>query len=412
MANFMRCASHASGGRLKCLAMRIHRSRAFPRWPPQSLALWLLVFSATLSFAGQAPNEAAPEVQQLYAEAKAAQQQGDRATAIEKYRAMIKLAPHLAAAYNNLGMLYFKDRDYSQAIDVLQSGLAIDPNLHSASAMLGMSYFQLGVYKSAEPLLRAALVTNPNDDNVEMTLALLLIDLKQLSEAALHLNNFLERNPKSQEGWYLLRRTYVQMSEDALAKIHEIDPDSFITHEIAGEMDESAYKYARAFAEYKKAIDMAPHQAGTHMHLANAYWHTGRWESAESEFKAELANDPDNCTAYWKLGDSMIEARNSYEEAISELNQSIDRCPMLMEARVDRARTLIRLGKQSEALPDLLVAEKNSPAEPAVHYLLASVYRAQGKAAEAQQEMLTFARLKKEVTEAAARQASTVGVSP
>ena len=388
------------------------RPTAFFSWAPQSLTVWLLIVSFTAAFARQAPDQGTPEVQQLYAQAKAAQQQGDRATAIEKYQAMIKLAPHLAGAYNNLGMLYFKDRDYNHAVEVLQSALAIDPNLHTASAMLGMSYFQLGVYEKAEPLLRAALSNTPNDDNVEMMLALLLIDRKNFNEAALHLNNFLERNPKSQEGWYLLRKTYLLMSENALAKINEIDPDSFITHEIAGEMDESAHNYAGAFVEYKKAIDVAPHQAGTHMHLANAYWHTGRWESAQAEFKAELANDPNNCTAYWKLGDAMIEAHNSYEDAISELNQSIDRCPKLMEARVDRARTLIRLGKQSDALPDLLLAEKSSPAEPSIHYLLASVYKAQGKTAEAQQEMLTFAQLQKEANEAKARQANSANVSP
>jgi tetratricopeptide (TPR) repeat protein len=373
--------------------------------------VWLLIVSVTTSFARQAPDEATPEVQRLYTQAKAAQQQGDRATAIEKYRAMIKLAPHLAAAYNNLGMLYFKDRDYNHAVEVLTSGLAIDPNLHTASAMLGMSYFQLGVYEKAEPLLRAALSNNPTDDNVEMMLALLLIDLKSLNEAALHLNNFLQRNPKSQEGWYLLRKTYLQMSENAMAKIIAIDPDSFVTHEIAGEMDENALNYTGALDEYKKAIDLAPHQAGTHMHMANAYWHTGKWEAAQAEFKAELANDPNNCTAYWKLGDAMIEA-HSYEDAISELDQAIDRCPELLEARVDRARTLVRLGKRNDALPDLLAAEKISPAEPSIHYMLASVYRAQGKTAETKQEMRIFTQLQKEAAEAASKQADHAKVSP
>jgi tetratricopeptide (TPR) repeat protein len=388
------------------------RSTAFFNWASQSLAVWLLIVSVSLAFTRQTPDEATSDVKQLYAQAKAAQERGDSVTAIEKYQAMIKLAPHLGAAYNNLGMLYFKDHDYNHAVEALQGGLAIDPNLHTASALLGMSYFQLGVYDKAEPLLRAALSNNPKDDNVEMMLALLLIDLNNFNEAALHLNNFLERNPKSQEGWYLLRKTYLQMSEKALAKINAIDPDSFITHEIAGEMEESAHNYAGALVEYKKAIDMAPHQAGTHMHMANAYWHTGRWESAQAEYRAELANDPNNCTAYWRLGDAIIEAHDSYEKAISELNQSIDRCPMLMEARVDRARTLIRLGKESDALADLLVAEKNSPAEPSIHYLLASVYKAQGKAAEAQQEMRTFAQLKKEANEATARQGDNAKVSP
>jgi hypothetical protein len=48
----------------------------------------------------------------------------------------------------------------------------------------------------------------------------------------------------------------------------------------------------------------------------------------------------------------------------TELNKAIDGCPRLMQARVDRARALVRLGKHSDALPDLLMAEKDSPREP------------------------------------------------
>lgn len=365
-----------------------------PKRAMVSITAWLLIFPLTATFAWQVNEEITPEVQQLYLQAKKAQQQGDHATAIVKYQAMIKLAPHLAAAYNNLGMLYFEDRDYTHAVEVLQRASELNPDMHTAPAMLGMSYFQLGRYEKAEPLLRAALSANPNDDNVEMMLALILIDFKEFTEAAAHLNNFLGRNPKSQEGWYLLRKTYLGMSDDALQKINEIDPDSFIAHEIAGEADESSHDYTDALVEYQKAIDLAPHRPGTHMHMGDAYWHIGKWESAQTEFKAELANDADNCTAYWKLADAMIEAHTSYEEAVSLLDHSIDRCPRLMEARLDRARALIRLGKQSDALPDLLVAEKNMPTEPTVHYFLASVYRTQGKLAEAQQEMQIFARLK------------------
>jgi predicted Zn-dependent protease len=276
----------------------------------------------------------------------------------------------------------------------------------TASAMLGMSYFQLGVNEKAEPLLRAALSANPTDDNVEMILAHILINLKKYGEAASLLNNFLERNPRNQEGWYLLGKTYLQLSEDSLKKINEIDPNSVVAHEIAGEIDESMHNYDVALVEYKKAIDMAPHQPGTHMHMANAYWLIGKWESAQSEFKAELANDPNNCTARWKLANAMLEANDSSEDALSELNQSIERCPTLMQARVDRARALIRLGKQGDALSDLQMAIKDSPAEPTIHFLLASVYRAQGKTAEAQQEMRTYAQLQREASEAVAGQAN------
>ncbi|PYV49298.1 MAG: hypothetical protein DMG92_11360, partial [Acidobacteria bacterium] len=51
-------------------------------------------------------------VQALYAQAKSAEANGDSAAAIAKYQAMIAIAPRLASAYNNLGLLYFKNRDY------------------------------------------------------------------------------------------------------------------------------------------------------------------------------------------------------------------------------------------------------------------------------------------------------------
>jgi predicted Zn-dependent protease len=102
----------------------------------------------------------------------------------------------------------------------------------------------------------------------------------------------------------------------------------------------------------------------------------------------------------------MLEANDSSEDALSELNKSIERCPTLMQARVDRGRALIRLGKQSDALPDLLMAVKDSPTEPTIHFLLGAVYRAQGKTAEAAQEMQTYSQLQREASAAVAGQAN------
>jgi predicted Zn-dependent protease len=144
------------------------------------------------------------------------------------------------------------------------------------------------------------------------------------------------------------------------------------------------------------------------MHMGDAYWYLGKWQSAQTEFRAELKNDPNNCMAHWKLANAILEANDSTDEALSEVNAAIDRCPKLMQARVDRARALVRSGKQPEALPDLLMAENDSPREPSIHFLLAAVYRAQGKTAEAQKEMQTYGRLQKEASDAVAGQANEV----
>jgi len=354
----------------------------------------------------QQDDEVTPQVQQLYAQANAASQRGDAAVAIEKYREIIKLAPHLAAAYNNLGVLYFNQHDFKSAATVLKRGLELNPDMPTATAMLGMSYVQLGSEEKAEPLLRKTLKSDPQNDQVEMMLARVLINQGKLDEAASHLNNFLTRNPKNQEAWYMLGKAHLQMSEDALKKINEIDPNSLVAHEIAGEIDESMHNYDLALVEYKKAVDMDPKKPGTHMHMGDAYWYIGKWQSAQAEFKAELANDPNNCIARWKLANSILEANDSSEDALSQLNLALEHCPSLMQARVDRARALVRLEKQSDALPDLLLAEKESPREPTIHFLLATVYRAQGKSAEAQEEMRTYGTLQREASAAVAGQAT------
>ena len=98
--------------------MIMSRSTAWFSRASHVLALGMLFFVATVANSLQSGDEVTPEVQSLYAQAKAAEQSSDTATAIDKYRAMIRLAPHLAAAYNNLGMLYFNSHDYSHAASV------------------------------------------------------------------------------------------------------------------------------------------------------------------------------------------------------------------------------------------------------------------------------------------------------
>lgn len=367
--------------------------------------LILLALAAPLT-AQSSGNEVTPAVQQLYEEARAAEQQGDAATAIAKYREMIRLAPRLAPAYNNLGMLYFNGRDYTSAASVLERGLRVNPNMPTAAALLGLSYSELGQNQKAEPLLERAARANPSDANVQLGLAHVLLNLGRPEEATQCLNEYLKENPRDQQALYLLGKTYLQLSEAALGKINQIDPNSYVAHEVAGEIDESMHNYDGALLEFKKAVDLAPQQPGTHLRLANIYWVMGKWDSAQAEFRQELTINPNDCIARWKLANSMLEVNGSSDEALDDLNKSIAACPNLMQAHVDRARALIKLSRQNDALPDLLLAEKNSPDEPSIHFYLASVYRAQGHAEQAKEELHRYGELQRQASAAVAQQAN------
>ncbi len=342
---------------------------------------------------------------QLYSEAKDAEARGDVPGAVEKYEAILQIAPRLGAAYNNLGALYLRQHEYAKAVAILEKGLKVDPKMQSAAALLGISLYEIREYEKARPRLEAAVRSNPKDDNAELFLANDLIKLGEFESAAVHLQALSRRQPNNQEVWYLLGNVYRQLSMNALTKLNAIDPNSILVHEVSGEIMESMKNFDGALVEYKKAVEIAPRQPGTHDRLGNAYWELLMWEPATQEFRAELANDPYNCNARWKIGDILLEQHLDPEQALAEINKALDLCPTLTDARVDRARALQRLNRHEEAIPDLQAAEKASPDAANIHFLLSQSYRAVGRKEEAQAEMQLFSKLEESSRDASAERA-------
>jgi len=368
----------------------------------------LLLSGAQKPPAAASSGEDDARVEELYSQAKAAQSQGDIAAAISKYQEILHLAPRLGPAYNNLGALYFRQHDYQKAAAILEQGLKVNPTMPSASALLGISLYEMAEYARARPRLEAALRANANDSNAEMFLVKDLTRLGDYEAAASHLQKLGAREPKNQEVWYLLAKVHMELSKNALAKMNAIDPHSVMAHQLSAEMMEAMNNYEGAVVELKKAVEMAPQQPGTHYKLGDAYFSLSQLDSAAEQFQAELAVDPANCQARWKLGSVLLEKNGSPEEVLADINQALSHCPSLSEARVDRARALIKLDRNAQAAADLEAAIKANPAEPSTHFLLAKVYRSLGRTQEAQTEMQAFSKLEEAARNATAERAEEV----
>jgi tetratricopeptide (TPR) repeat protein len=373
------------------------------------LRLLLLLFAPWAALQAQTVTDSNDSrVQELYAQAKAAEANGDLQGATASYESLLRIAPRLPAAYNNLGALYLRQRDYKKAAEILEKGLKLDPKMSSSAALLGIALFEMGDYPGARRNLEAALRANPKDDNAELYLANDLIKLGELNPAVDHLRQLSQRQPANQEIWYLLGKVHMKLSEQALSKLNELDPNSVWVHEISGEIMEGMKNFDGALVEYKKAVEMAPEQAGTHYALGNAYWSLRMWDAATEQFNAEMVNDPTNCLARWKIGNIVLEQHTHSEEALADVDKALAICPSLMQARLDRARALINLDRHSEAVKDLEMVEKADPAEPSPHFLLAQAYRAVGRTQESQAEMTIFSKLEESARAATAERAKQV----
>jgi tetratricopeptide (TPR) repeat protein len=365
-----------------------------------------LFLSAPPGASAQTPaNANDARIQELYAQAKSRESVGDTAGAIEAYRAILMVAPRLGSAYNNLGVLYFKLGDYTSAAEVLRQALKVDPKMKTASALLGISLSEMGKYAEARGALEAALRANPRDSNAEKTLATDLIKLGDFDGAAAHLRQISKRDPHDQETWYLLGEVYMKLSQNALAQMNSIDPDSELVHEMSGEIMESMKNYDGALFEYKKAADMAPKRRGIHYKLGSVYWTISQWDAAAEQLQAELANDPKNCMAHALIGDILIDQRTKFEEGIAEESQALALCPELTQAQVDRGRAYLKLNRHKEAVNDLQAAERATPDDASTHFFLAQAYRSLGEARRAQAEMEIFTKLEESTRAATAARA-------
>jgi tetratricopeptide (TPR) repeat protein len=382
-----------------------------PRCIPLARAIFGIVLLITTLFSSQikaAEPDSEARVQALYAEAKSAEASGDSAAAIAKYQAIIGIAPRLASAYNNLGLLYFKNRDYENAVKVLEQGLKRNPAMPTASALLGISLSELGRYAEARPRLEEALRRNPKDSNAEKVLANDLTKLGDLEAAAAHLRTLSRREPGDQEIWYLLGQVYMHLSEQALSKMNAIDPDSELVHEMSGEIMENMKNYDGALLEYKKASEMTPQKPGIHYKLGNLYWTIAQWDSAAKEFQAELANDPRNCRAQASIGAILIEQKMEFEQGLAEIDKALAICPGLTQGKIYRGRALLKLNRNQEAVKDLQAAAQASPDDPQVHFFLSQAYRALGQTREGQAEMKIYSTLEENARASAAARAREV----
>ena len=349
-----------------------------------------------------------PEVQQLYQKAHADQEAGHPEQAVADYRQLLRLDPSIAPAYNNLGRLLFNLNRFPEAISTLEKGLSLQPDMAPASIMLGASYLQLDNGAKAVPPLEAGVAALPDDHFARLSLVRAYTRLERREDAVAQLQQLLQRDPNDQESWYLLGKLQLEQSQASFAKVQAINADSPLSHQLSGEIMESMKNTPGAVAEYKRALAIDPSNLDARGHLANVYWSTGDWAQARPVLVSYLAKRPGDCIARWKLGNTLSQLESPPEDILRETDAALKQCPDLVQARVDRARALLKTGHAREALPELKTAETKAPDEPSVQFLLARVYKALGDSTAAATASARFETLQKAEHDAAEKHAADV----
>jgi tetratricopeptide (TPR) repeat protein len=363
------------------------------------LVSFIIIVVAGVGEAAFSQHSEASGVDGLYAEAKAATERGDLQQAIEKFQAILKINPQLGPAYNNLGILYFRQGKLPDAVQAFEAGLRYDKNMPSYLAPLGVSYYQMGQLEKARQVLERAVRLKPDDQVAQLYLGTTLFDLGQQEAGAAALQELIHKSPNDLPALYGLEEMYLKMAESTLRKMETLAPDSYQVHLIHAEIMERNENYDAALVQYKEAAAKEPNLPYAHYNIANVYWEMKRWEQATAEFKEEIAVNPYNGLAYWKLGDILVRTHGDPTQALSYIQRALDLCPDVPQVRMDYGLLLAGQGKYEEAIQQYKQVVQLSPEEEGVHLLLGRAYQKLGRTDEAKTEFAIEEKLDKKLSE-------------
>lgn len=330
-----------------------------------------------------------PEVRQHVEAGLAAKRSGDLDGAAREFVRVTELAPGLAAAFVNLGAVYYEKSDFARAVAPLEQALKLNPDLPGAEGMLGLSLLATGY-------ARESIVHLDKGGQVD-TLGVALLEAGRPREAIDKLEAALEKRPGDPDLLYYLGQAHNRLSRQAFDMVLKAAPDSARAEELLGEANLETGHADVAQKHFQAALRTRPDLLGVHLSLGEIALEAGDYASAEKEFGREAARFPGSAAAAYKHGVALLNMGRG-GEALAELRRADRLLPEMPE-------TLLELGKAESAGGETAAAEKHLlrvvELEPesrwagTAHFQLAQLYRKSGRRAEAEGELKRFQDLRK-----------------
>jgi tetratricopeptide (TPR) repeat protein len=263
--------------------------------------------------------------------------------AIAVYRRALETSYLNAPMRMNLALAYYKAARCREAIDAFASVLEVQPGAYAAMLLTADCRLQLGDAAKAIELLSPIADAHADDLAFNYVLGMALLQNRQVSDAAVHLDRILKRG------------------------------DSAEARLMMGMAHRAASDYAAARDEFARAVALHPRLPLAHSLHGQALLSTGDREGARAAFLKELALNPTDFEASLYLGVIFKEEQN-YAEARQRFEKAMSVRPHDPGAQYQMATLLVATGDNQSALAILerLVAE--NPGFTEAHVSLATVY--------------------------------------
>jgi tetratricopeptide (TPR) repeat protein len=279
-----------------------------------------------------------------------------------------------------LGHVYRFKNDPAKAAAAFEHALALQPDHVPSLLWLGEMHLAQNHPEAAEPLFTRALSLQPRAADARFGLGRVALARQQYAQAVAHLEAALELAPQASRIHYPLAMAYRGQGDRKQADAHlrqrgdvEIPAADPLLAEVGGLLQNAAAyevrgsealgkrEWAVAITNLRKAIELAPRNAGTRLNLGTALFLTGDAGGALEQFETAVRLAPESPKAHYSIG-VLMEAAGREQDAIDRFSAAVKFDPGYVEAQMQLADALRRNGRLDESLSHYAEVIKTSPA--------------------------------------------------
>lgn len=334
------------------------------------------------------------------------EQEGKLTEAEAAWQGVVKLEPRNGQAFAHIGLIEAHQEHYPEAIANYRKAAKLNPEIPQLNMNLGLALFKSGSFKEAAPIFLSELKKHPTEEahqRLTILVGMSYYGLHDYNAAVPYLKEAAAADQKSLPLRLALAHSYLWTKQmdatmDVYKEILLIDPDSAEADMIAGEALDGKGDNAGAVQQFRAAAQANPREPNVHFGLAYLYWTQKRYDEAIPEFKAELANDPQNNQAMIYLGDTYVQ-QNDFDNAkatLEEANRFETTDPLI---HLDLGIVSMETGDMARAVREFNKTVELEPDNVTAHFRLAKIYQSAGKREEAKAEFAKASALNKKTDE-------------
>lgn len=319
----------------------------------------------------------AQDVDEALARGSRLERSGDLQGAVQAFEQAARIAPSRVDALSSLSVAYLRQGRVADAIAGLRKARTAAPEHPGVAYLLGLAYFQSGQYGSASRELEWVLERQPSNQQALHLHGLCLLKLNRLAPGIAKLQSVLRSDPTNRQAAFTLCSAYIKTGQVAQAAAlvdrylsDDEGPEALL---IKGSVQLARRQYREALATLERAKASGRGLPTLHSQIGVALLYEGRRDSAEEEFRAELATNPDDYNANAFLG-WLVQQDGDTESALELLRSAYslnedDTGVQYLLAQVQSSR-----GHWAEAEALLEQVVEAQPAFTPAHVMLARAY--------------------------------------